>query len=59
MSDQELDNETDVQQESSETPPVILGTEALFGDLKEIWIEHNGERYRLRITRKNKLILQK
>lgn len=34
-------------------------SEQLFGDKKEIVIEHEGERYRLRITRRNKLILQK
>ncbi len=37
----------------------VVRTEELFGDLREIWIEHDGERYRLRITRRNKLILQK
>ncbi|MEO2090264.1 MAG: hemin uptake protein HemP [Gemmataceae bacterium] len=37
----------------------VVRTEDLFGDLREIWIEHDGERYRLRITRRNKLILQK
>jgi hemin uptake protein HemP len=36
-----------------------IRTEELFGDNREIWIEHDGERYRLRITRRNKLILQK
>lgn len=52
----------------SETPPrnvaapdrdKTLNTQALFGDQKEIFIDHDGERYRLRITRRNKLILQK
>ena len=37
----------------------VVRTEELFGELREIWIEHDGERYRLRITRRNKLILQK
>jgi hemin uptake protein HemP len=31
----------------------------LFGGEREVWIEHDGIRYRLRITRRNKLILQK
>jgi hemin uptake protein HemP len=31
----------------------------LFLGRREIWIEHDGTRYRLRITRRNKLILQK
>ena len=31
----------------------------LFHGEREIVIEHEGERYRLRITRRNRLILQK
>ena len=31
----------------------------LFGDRREVIIEYDGERYRLRITRRGKLILQK
>jgi len=31
----------------------------LFAGDREIWIDHEGVRYRLRITRRNKLILQK
>jgi hemin uptake protein HemP len=31
----------------------------LFRGSREVWIEHAGVRYRLRITRRNKLILQK
>lgn len=38
--------------------PVISTTE-LFRESREILIEHDGERYRLRITRRGKLILQK
>jgi hemin uptake protein HemP len=38
---------------------VVIPAEQLFGDRREVWIEHNGERYRLRITRRGKLILQK
>lgn len=26
---------------------------------REVWIEHDGVRYRLRVTRRNRLILQK
>lgn len=37
----------------------VLESSVLFQGQKELVIEHNGERYRLRITRKNKLILQK
>jgi hemin uptake protein HemP len=38
---------------------VVVDARALFGAAREIWIEHGGVRYRLRITRRNKLILQK
>lgn len=47
------------------TPPprptverVIHVNEWLKGQ-REIWIEHDGVRYRLRVTRRNRLILQK
>ncbi len=33
--------------------------EELFGERREIWIDLEGVRYRLRITRRGKLILQK
>ena len=38
---------------------VVLRSEDLFASKKEIVIVHNGERYRLRLTRRGKLILQK
>lgn len=38
---------------------LVVQASQLFGDRREVWIEHNGERYRLRITRRGKLILQK
>ncbi len=47
------------------TPPdptdaeVVLRSEELFSTKTEIVIVHNGERYRLRLTRRGKLILQK
>ena len=37
----------------------VLQASQIFGDRREVWIERNGERYRLRITRRGKLILQK
>lgn len=40
-------------------PARVVGTAELFQGNREIWIEHDGVRYRLRITRRNKLILQK
>jgi hemin uptake protein HemP len=40
-------------------PPVVVKAQELFGERREIWIELDGVRYRLRITRRGKLILQK
>jgi len=37
----------------------IISTQELFGEEREICIEHGAERYVLRITRRGKLILQK
>ena len=37
----------------------VVDSQSIFQGLREIWIEHEGERYRLRITRRGKLILQK
>jgi hemin uptake protein HemP len=39
--------------------PRIVRTDELFRGDQEIWIEHRGALYRLRITRRNRLILQK
>jgi hemin uptake protein HemP len=39
--------------------PTTFDASQLFAGQREIWIEHAGVRYRLRITRRNKLILQK
>jgi hemin uptake protein HemP len=36
-----------------------LQAASLFQGKRELWIVHEGERYRLRLTRRNKLILQK
>jgi len=41
-----------------EPAPLVLA-ENLFRGKREVLIEHDGVRYRLRITRRNKLILQK
>jgi hemin uptake protein HemP len=39
--------------------PQVLDARQLFQGTREVWIDHDGVRYRLRITRRNKLILQK
>ena len=45
--------------ESPATLPKVIDTRELFQGTREICIEHAGVRYRLRITQRNKLILQK
>lgn len=52
------DSDREVASSDSEPSRVLRATE-LFGGSREVWIEHDGERYRLRITRRGKLILQK
>jgi hemin uptake protein HemP len=42
----------------AEPAPVVVAKD-LFRGKREVLIEHDGVRYRLRITRRNKLILQK
>lgn len=45
--------------DSATTPPRLIPSEVLLGDAGEVIIAHNGEHYRLRITRQGKLILTK
>lgn len=40
-------------------PQVVVDSGELFHGQREVCILHDGERYRLRITRRGKLILQK
>lgn len=40
-------------------PPDVIPTDSLFQGRQEILISHNGEHYRLRITKNAKLILTK
>ena len=44
---------------ANEPPPPIIDAGRLFGLAKEVQIDLQGVRYRLRITRRGKLILQK
>lgn len=39
--------------------PPVVNTESLFRTGNMVLIEHQGQRYQLRITRENKLILTK
>jgi hemin uptake protein HemP len=45
--------------EDPEAEAPVIDVADLFGERREIWLELDGVRYRLRITRRNKLILQK
>jgi hemin uptake protein HemP len=49
----------DREERLDEDMPKVVSAQQLFAGEREICIEHEGERYRLRITRRNKLILQK
>jgi len=53
------DIDTDMADSPPTDPPKVIPAGDLFGDAREVWIDFHGERYRLRITRRNKLILQK
>ena len=37
----------------------VVDAETLFQGQREVWITHQGVRYRLRLTRRGRLILQK
>ena len=50
-------DEADDAAEGGDAP--VIDVADLFGDRREVWLELDGVRYRLRITRRNKLILQK
>ena len=56
-------SESDTDEEIREAPPGeaerVLKADDLFAGKREVWIELDGVRYRLRITRRGKLILQK
>ncbi len=58
MSDTETDND-DRADDKIEEPLRVLKADELFAGRREVWIELDGVRYRLRITRRGKLILQK
>jgi hemin uptake protein HemP len=57
------DIETETEDGRDEVPPGeaarVLKADELFAGKREVWIELDGVRYRLRITRRGKLILQK
>jgi hemin uptake protein HemP len=51
--------EEDDSQEANDDEPRVVQAEELFAGKREVWIDLDGVRYRLRITRRGKLILQK
>ena len=53
------DEREDEPREKTAEPARIVKAEELFGTQREVWIVLDGVRYRLRITRRGKLILQK
>jgi hemin uptake protein HemP len=59
MTEKESRKPKDANENEAARSPLVLQAKELFHDQREIWIEHDGKRYRLRITRRNKLILQK
>ena len=59
MNDEKPEADPKSSTNENEDPPKVISTEALFAGTREICLEHEGEIYRLRITRRGKLILQK
>jgi hemin uptake protein HemP len=58
MSEENRDPD-DVDEPAKPTDAPVIDVADWFGDRREVWLELDGVRYRLRITRRNKLILQK
>jgi hemin uptake protein HemP len=60
VSDTEAENVNEERDDvSGDETPRVLKAEELFAGKREVRIELDGVRYRLRITRRGKLILQK
>lgn len=47
------------QQDADKAEPVTVSSETLLAGQRQLIIQHGGERYRLLLTRSNKLILTK
>jgi hemin uptake protein HemP len=54
-----MQSETHTKIESRPAERKVLKSEELFGAAREITIRHNGQEYRLQVTRNGKLILIK
>lgn len=59
MAEEQNQNRPEDDRPADPSKERVIAAAQLFGDRREVCIEHNGERYRLRITRRGKLILQK
>lgn len=59
MGEKEPDEADRDDPHTEEAPSRTIQAEELFAGRREVWIELDGVRYRLRITRRGKLILQK
>ena len=57
MSEKSPDERED--KSGDEDQPKVVRAEELFEGKREVWIDLDGVRYRLRITKRGKLILQK
>lgn len=49
----------DTERVARATSRRIISSQSLFGEQREVVIEHGGEEYRLRVTSNKKLILTK
>ena len=58
MDDEKKPDDGDAD-DSTDRPAPVVDAKKLFGTHREIVIDHAGDQYRLRITRRGKLILQK
>jgi len=54
-----MESESKVRIEARPADRKVLRSEELFGTAREITIRHNGQEYRLQVTRNGKLILIK
>jgi hemin uptake protein HemP len=59
MAEEPIAPEPEPQADERTDEPRVIDADDLFQGAREVWLELDGIRYRLRITRRNKLILQK
>jgi hemin uptake protein HemP len=59
MADPQNSPDDEPRTEKTNEEPRVIDADDLFQGAREVCVELEGVRYRLRITRRNKLILQK